>query len=92
MDYKAFEMEVRKVRMKCKDAIDDPNDSACKTMLSQLQRLEDEAQVGKSSASLNASLKNMRRTAQNLLDSEGMSHRDADMIHDWIEDSLRKVR
>lgn len=92
MDTKAFEKEVRRMRIQFKDAVDDKSDGAYQQMLNQLQKLEDEAQVGKSAGSLHARLKDMRRTAEKLLDSEAISHGDADTIHDWIEDALRKMR
>ncbi len=92
MDTKAFEKEVRRVRMKCKDAIDDHSDGTCRQMMNQLQRLEDDAQVGKSKGSLHARLKDMRRTAEQLVDSDAMSHGDADTIRDWVENALSKTR
>ncbi len=92
MDTKAFEKDVRKIRDKCRDAIDDQSDGTCRQMMNQLQKLEDEAQVGKSKGTLHARLKDMRRTAEQLVDCDGMSYSDADTIRDWVEDALRKTR
>jgi len=61
-------------------------------MMSQLQRLEDDAQVGKNQNSLHASLKDMRRTAEQLVDSDAMSYGDADAIRDWVEEAIKKTR
>lgn len=92
MDTKAFEKEVRRMRMTFKDAIDNQSDGTCQQMLSQLQRLEDETQTGKSAGSLHARLKDMRRTAEKLVDSEAISHGDADNLLDWVESALQKMR
>ena len=92
MDHKAFEQEVRRVRMQCSDAIDDSGDRTCQKMMSQLQQLEDGAQTGKNVTTLHHLLKDMRRTAENLVDGEGMSHGDANKILNWVENAIQKTR
>ncbi len=91
MDYKQFEQEVRRMRMRANDAIDKSDDSSVQQLMSSLQRLEDDAQSEKSPDTLKSRLKDLRSQLERVENAEAMSPGDVDNLKDWVEDVIRSI-
>lgn len=80
---------------RCNDYIDDPSAHVSKTLQQEVQRLEDEAQVGKNPASLEGRVKSIIRLLEDAGENEAMSQGHVNQLIDQCEsfrEHLQKLR
>jgi len=87
-----FRKEAERMIHVCKGCIDKPNDPLARELNSQFQRIEDEAQMGKSPGTIRNRLKTLQRTIKSAANSQVINHSEAASLDKWAEDSIRKMR
>jgi hypothetical protein len=92
MDVKKLAQQAEKMRFKCKDSIDLPGHSLARRLDDGFRQLENDAKAGKNPASLRAKLQDLKRMIDGAEAEKVISHMDHDVLRDWAEDCLQKVR
>jgi hypothetical protein len=92
MDTNRLASEAQKMRFKCKDSIDVPGHSLVRRLDDGFRQLENDARAQKNPASLRSKLQQLGRMIDEADREAVISHMDHDVLRDWIEDCLQKVR
>lgn len=77
---------------RCNDYIDDPSSNTANSLKQEVQRLEDEAQVGKNPRSLEDRVKQVIRLLEQASEDETISHGHANELVDKCEDFRRDLQ
>ena len=88
---KEFRKEVMRMQDRRKYLIDDHGAPVARDIKDNFQKLEDELQVGKGVHTIRDRLKRIRKLIEKA-DGPVISHGDADMLENWIDNALRKYR
>lgn len=92
MDTNRLAGEAQKMRFKCKDSIDIPGHSLVRQLDDSFRQLENDAKSQKNPASLRSKLQELGRMIDSADREAVISHMDHDVLRDWVEDCLQKVR
>lgn len=84
--------EIVSFQHRCNDYIDDDTANVTRSLKQEVQRLEDEAQVGKNPRSLEERVKQVIRLLEQAGEDEAMSHGHADELIDKCEDFRRELQ
>lgn len=84
--------EIVSFQHRCNDYIDDDTASIANSLKQEVQRLEDEAQVGKNPRSLEDRIKQIIRLLEQAGQAEAISHGHADELIDQCEDFRRELQ
>jgi len=84
--------EVDNLRYKINDSLDDRNNSLAQNLVREVQRLEDDLQVGKNTQSLRAQTKKIIDILQRMKSTSAMSIQDTDRFYRIFEEIEQKLR
>lgn len=84
--------EIIAFQRKSNDYLDDPTHSLAQQLKQEVQRLEDEAQVGKNPRTLEERVKSVIRILEEVGNDKIMSHNHADELADMCEEFIQDLR
>lgn len=84
--------QIVNLQHKCNDWMDDPSASSAKSLRSEVQRLEDEAQMGKNPQSLEHRARSVIRLLDEVGRSGAMSHYHADELIGQFENIANQLK
>ena len=84
--------DIRRFQNKCNDCIDDRSASSARALQKEVQRLEDEAQVGKNPKSLENRVKSVMSKLDQVGKAGAMSHGDVSALENQCESFIQKLR
>lgn len=93
-EYQGLYDQIRNLEFRVKDMLDDPGHSSARSIMSELQRIEDEIEMNKSPRNIEGRVKTIQQLLQPARSEHGsfMSVDDAVALSDMFEDMRRYVR